>query len=101
MTRMWLKLAIAALVIWLLTRQRKAGAGVISVGGPDFDPLTASQLGGKSSCPTNGTIGCYVGGVTVGDDWSATFITGNGNWSDAYRSHATENADVEPGGIPL
>lgn len=93
----WLKLAIAALIVWLLFRGKRSSTGVISVGGPDFDPLTASQLGGgKNSCPTDGTIGCYTGGVTVGDDWTATFIVGNGNWSDAYRSHANE----EPGGIP-
>jgi hypothetical protein len=82
----WLKVAIGAVVIWLLFRGKaQASTGVIQGEGPDFDPVTADQLNAARR-----------GEVTVGDDWSATFITENGNWSDAYRSHANE----EPGGIP-
>jgi hypothetical protein len=87
---------VAAIVVLLLLFGRKASAststGVIQGDGPDFDPLTASQLGGR---------GAVRGGVTVGDDWSATFITGNGNWADEYRSRASSDDNDEPGGIPL
>jgi len=27
-----------------------------------------------------------TGDVTIGDDWTATFLPGNGQWSDAYKS---------------
>ena len=62
-----------------------------------LDVYATAQLGG-GGCRTDGLIGCFVGapptgGVTVGDDWTATFIVGNGNWSDAYSSHATTPDD--------
>ena len=84
---------IVAVVLLLLLFGKKASAatGVVQGDGPDFDAITAGQLGGRG----------VRGGVTVGDDWSATFITGNGNWADEYRSHATEGDNPEPGGIPL
>lgn len=88
---MLLKLAIAAALVWWFFLRGKAHAatGVIQPdGGPDFDPVTASQLGGVAT-----------GDVNIGDEWSATFVKGDGNWSDAYRSHASEND--EPGGMPL
>jgi hypothetical protein len=85
---------VAAIVVLLLLFGRKASAatGVVQGDGPDFDPITAGQLGGR---------GAVRGGVTVGDDWSATFITGNGNWADEYRSRASSDDNDEPGGIPL
>jgi hypothetical protein len=91
-----LKIAIAAAVVWWLFFRGKGGptkTGVIQLEGqPDFDPVTANQL--------NGAV---KGDVTLGDEWSASFVTGDGNWSDAYRSHASEPDPVadEPGGLPL
>jgi len=78
---MWLKIAIGAAVVWwLFLRKANASTGVIQGGGADFDAITADQLSGAPA-----------GDVTVGDEWSASFIEGNGNWADAYRSHATED----------
>lgn len=84
---------IAAIVVLLLLFGKKASAstGVVQGDGPDFDAITAGQLGHRGA----------GGGVTVGDDWSATFIKGNGNWADEYRSRATTDDNDEPGGIPL
>ncbi len=99
------KFLVAALAVWwLFMRRASAATGVISAGPNDFDPITAGQLGsGGGGCRTDGLIGCSYGGVTVGDDWSATFVTGNGNWADGYRSHASsdDNDPREPGGLPL
>ena len=80
-----LKLVIIAAAVWWLFLRKAQASTVIQAEGPDFDAATADQLNGAAT-----------GDVSVGDDWSATFTTGNGNWSDEYRSHAAE----EPGGIP-
>ncbi len=70
---------VAAIVWWFFMRKASAATtGVIQGAGPDFDPVTAGQLAAAVS-----------GNVAVGDDWSATFIEGRGNWADVYRSHAT------------
>lgn len=43
--------------------------------------LIAWWLNRSSSAPAT-----PKGEVSIGDDWSATFIPGSGQWSDAYRS---------------
>lgn len=73
---------VAAAVLLLLFRSKPAGAGVISNPG-DFDPVTASQY--------NAAV---AGDVSVGDDWSATFINGNGEWNDLYKSQAFSADDL-------
>ncbi len=80
----YLGIIVAGAVIWWLFLRKKPalGNGVISAGPDDFDPTTADQLSGT---PT--------GDVTIGDEWSASFTTGTGNWADAYRSHANETDD--------
>jgi hypothetical protein len=85
---MWLTV-VAGLIYWLFWRDKaSASTGVIQPDGPDFDSITADQLAGAAA-----------GDVSIGDEWSATFVHGSGDWSDAYRSHAAE--PDEPGGIPL
>jgi hypothetical protein len=76
-------IAVAA-ILWLLMGSKPAGAGVISNPG-DFDSVTASQLGGAVN-----------GDVSIGDDWTATFINGTGDWSDAYKSKATIDDFLSP-----
>lgn len=93
---MILKLAIVAALVWwfFLRGKAKAATGVIQPEDqPDFDPVTANQL-----------FAAAKGDVVLGDEWSATFVAGDGNWADVYRSHATVAdpvANDEPGGIPL
>jgi hypothetical protein len=83
---MWLKLAIVAAVVWWIFIRKANATGVIQGTGEDFDSVTADQLSGQAM--NGGPV--PVGSVDVGD-WSASFTEGNGNWSDAYRSHANED----------
>jgi hypothetical protein len=82
---MLLKLIIVAALVWwfFLRGKAQASTGVIQGAGPDFDPVTAGQVAASAR-----------GSVSVGDEWSATFLAGDGNWADAYRSHATADADA-------
>lgn len=84
-------LIVAAIVWWFFLRKANAAAAstVIQGAGPDFDPVTADQLNAAAS-----------GDVNMGDDWTATFITGNGNWSYGYRTHADEEPE-QMLGLPL
>lgn len=79
--------AVAA-ILWALLGSSKpasaaTGTGVISNPG-DFDPATADQLNGAAA-----------GDVSIGDEWTATFIKGNGDWSDAYKTHAFSADDLK------
>jgi len=95
---MWLKVIIGAVVIWLLFFHKKAQAASLSgviqpEGQPDFDPASMDGI------TTDQLKGVAAGDVSIGDEWSATFVAGDGNWADAYRTHAAEPDD--PGGMPL
>ena len=72
-----LKLIIIAAAVWWLFLRKAQASTVIQGEGPDFDATTAEQLNAAAT-----------GDVTVGDEWTATFTVGNGNWSDEYKSHA-------------
>lgn len=71
---MWVKIIVVAIVLLWLFRRRANATGVIQGEGPDFDPITASQLSSS--------------GLNIGDEWSATFLRNNGNWWADSRSYS-------------